>query len=67
MDMGLNGIGLSKPGGGENNAVTSGGLNNGSSTITSETSQADSDVFDPVTESQPTTLVNPFNNSIKYI
>lgn len=67
MDMGFNGVGLSKPGGsgggGENNAV-SGGAN---STMTGENPQVDSDVFDPVTESLPSTPAYPFNNSIKYI
>ncbi|XP_026758590.2 uncharacterized protein LOC113518038 [Galleria mellonella] len=59
MDMGLNGIGLSKPG--------SNGLNQSSNdTSGTEQSQLDSDVYDPVTEDTPTTT-KLFQNSIKYI
>lgn len=54
MDMGLSGVGLSKPG-----AVIP-------ASDPTEPSQLDSDVYDPVTEAvEPTTQM--FNNSIKYI
>ncbi|XP_026319504.1 uncharacterized protein LOC113230000 [Hyposmocoma kahamanoa] len=54
MDMGFNGVGLSKPGG-----VMP-------ASDSTEPSQLDSDVYDPVTEAvEPTTQM--FNNSITYI
>ncbi|XP_059048023.1 uncharacterized protein LOC131843408 [Achroia grisella] len=57
MDMGLNGIGLSKPGNSGLNQV---------SNDTAGTEQLDSDIYDPVTENISTTT-RMFQNSIKYI
>lgn len=54
MDMGFNGVSLSKPGG----VIPA--------SDSTEPSQLDSDVYDPVTEAvEPTTQM--FNNSISYI
>lgn len=64
MDMGLDGISLSKPGG-------SGGSSNLSEdtiTTTDKPIQLDSDVYDPVTEDPNfVTTSSMFNNYIKYI
>lgn len=58
MDMGFDGVSLSKPGGPHSADDNSN---------TTDFGQMDSDVFDAVTENLPLTTPPMFNNSIKYI
>ncbi|XP_012551180.1 uncharacterized protein LOC114241394 [Bombyx mandarina] len=62
MDMGFNGVGLSKPSGSTN---ISPGLVEGASSST-ESTQVAYDIFDPITDTQPTTEAM-FTNTVKYI
>ncbi|CAK1544584.1 unnamed protein product [Leptosia nina] len=63
MDMGAGGVGLSKPGGNNNTASMSSTLES----TTSEPTQVDSDIYDPVIQDRETTPNGLFKNSIKYI
>lgn len=62
MDMSSGGIGLSKPSGSGTNT----NLSPVGNETTTEPSQLDFDVYDPVTEKIQTTE-SPFTNSVKYI
>ncbi|CAH2239529.1 jg21533 [Pararge aegeria aegeria] len=60
MDMGAGGVSLTKPGDGSDSNIVPPGT-------TTEPSQADSDVYDPVIEQETITDKSLFKNSIKYI
>ncbi|KAM3967638.1 uncharacterized protein ACR2FA_011191 [Aphomia sociella] len=62
MNMGVNGIGLSKPGSGHMSNQTNQVTDNSGT----DSAQLDGDTYDPVTENTPTTT-EMFKNSIKYI
>lgn len=67
MDMGLDGVSLSKPGGGGSNPANA--ATNGDTTESIEPTQVNGDVYDPVTEDPNIETTPPpmFKNSIRYI